>query len=94
MKADENRETIFQAVCDSFSKMYNSMNALKCLTKEHQIKAGKRTCATKYLMVLLLNLRGEMEVVLGLPNSWYFSKDSETFCKIIELLCMQLEKDV
>ena len=38
MKADENGKTIFQAVCDIFSKMYTSMNALKCSTKEHQMR--------------------------------------------------------
>lgn len=43
MKAGENGETIFQAICDIFSKMFNSMNALNCSTKEHQIKQVKES---------------------------------------------------
>lgn len=41
MKADENGETILQAICDVFSKMYNPVNALKCSTEEHQIRTVK-----------------------------------------------------
>lgn len=47
MKADENGETILQAICDVFSKMYNPVNALKCSTEEHQIRTGQRICPTK-----------------------------------------------
>lgn len=48
IKADKNRETIFETVCDTVSKcVCNSMNALKYSTKIHQIRTDQRICATK-----------------------------------------------
>lgn len=83
MKADENGETLFQAVCDVFSKMCTSTDALKCSTGEHQIRTCQRIGATQQCNVWRLNLRGETEVFLGLPNSWYFSRGSQTFSRTI-----------